>query len=179
MNQAHFLAELSSDYFPRLLDLAVEEAYSVIKLEKIYGTPLPKAIEQVNASPPKLHTFFQHCLNLLEELKQKGILHRDVRPDNMLIRSEKPVLLDFGWAVSDKSFYFTPHGLGGVERPFDGSFCDIYSMGKIFEQVNQHRYPAFDLVIELMTEPDISLRVTEIKTLKALFTWAAASLTFA
>jgi serine/threonine protein kinase len=174
--EARFLEEFSSDYFPRVLDVIVKEAYSVVKLEKIYGTPLSKAIEQLNSSPVKLHAFFQHCLNLLEEIKQKGILHRDIRPDNILIRDEKPVLLDFGWAISDKRPYFNPDGLGGTERPPDGSFCDIYSMGKVFEQINQHRYPAFDLVIELMTETDTPLRITEIKTLKTLFTWAVASL---
>jgi hypothetical protein len=84
------------------------------------------------------------------------------------------VLTDFGWAVSEKHAYFTPQGLGAAERPPDGSFCDVYSMGRVLEQVNRHRYPPFDLVIELMTEPNASMRVTDVGILKVLLATVAA-----
>lgn len=168
--EALFLRELKSDYFPRIKDVWLRDDYSVVVLEKIVGTPLPKAKEQIRASPEKLFIFFIHCLNLLAELRKAKILHRDIRPENILIRDDgRPVLIDFGWATSDTNPYFTPQGLGASERVPDGSFCDVYSMGKVFEYVNQHRYPAFDVVIELMSAPDASLRITDPETLKVLF----------
>jgi len=172
--EAYFISRLDSDYFPRILEVRSEGPWSLITLEKVQGLPLLKAIEQINTSF-KFLAFVQHCLKLLSELKQKGITHRDIRPDNILVRDGKPVLIDFGWAVSEEMPYFTPQGLGGAERVPDGSFCDVYSMGKVLERVNGGRWPVFDLVIKLMTEPDANLRVTDLNTLELLFTSVAST----
>jgi SAM-dependent methyltransferase len=169
LREAHFLSQLTSDYFPRVLETRRKATYSVVVLEKIQGIPLSKAKEDINASPDRLHEFVQHCLNLVDELRLRGIVHRDILPENMIVRNGRPVLLDFGWAVSDTSPYFAPEGLGNLGRPPDGSFCDVYSMGRVFDGINERRYPAFSRVIELMTEPDPSLRITDPGILKILF----------
>ena len=172
--EACFLSRLDSDYFPRVLEVRSEGSWSVVALEKVHGIPLLEAIEQINTSTEFL-TFARHCLKLLRELKQKGITHRDIRPDNILVRDGKPVLIDFGWAISEEMPYFTPQGLGGVERVPDGSFCDVYSMGKVLEAVNRGRWPVFDPVIKLMTEHDADLRVTDVNILELLFASVAAT----
>jgi hypothetical protein len=82
------------------------------------------------------------------------------------------VLIDFGWAISDTKAYLTPKDLNCFARPPDDSFCDVYSMGKVFEQVNQHQHSVFDPVIKLMTNSNPSLRTTELETLKLLFSSA-------
>lgn len=174
--EAYFLSQLDEHYFPRVYEVQVKRGYSVVALEKIDGLPLVEARDGITGSPAKFCTFAKDCLNLLKELKRRGIVHRDVRADNMLVRDGKPVLIDFSWAISDALPYFTPPGLGASERPPDGSFCDVYSMGKVLEQVNQRRYPEVDLVIALMAEPDGSLRVTNLNILETLFTSAMASL---
>jgi serine/threonine protein kinase len=177
--EAYFLSRLDSDYFPRVLEVRLEGPWSVIALEKVNGVPLPEAIDQIDTSTRFL-AFAQHCLRLLNKLKQNGVIHRDIRPDNILVRDGKPVLIDFGWAIADTMPYCTPQGvnphwLGGPERPPDGSFCDVYSMGKVLEKVNRGRWPAFDLVIKLMTEPDATLRVTDLNILELLFNSVAAT----
>jgi len=170
--EANFLSELNSDYFPKILKSWSEDKYSVVVYEKILGAPLNGLVEDINNSPEEMYHFIEDCLNILGELKTKGIVHRDIRPDNMLMRDGKPVLVDFGWAVSEKQPYFTPWGLGTSGRPPDGSFSDIYSMGKVFEWVNQGKYSKFTNIIELMAEPDAYLRVTDLAILKLLFTMA-------
>lgn len=168
--EAYFLSRLESAYFPRVLACKEGDTYSVITMEKIQGVPLLKAREQITSTPETFLRFVQHCLDLLDKLKQRGIVHRDIRPENMMLRDDgRPVLFDFGWAISEAQPCFTPQGLGCNGRPPDGSFCDVYSMGKVFEKINQHRYPMFDLVIELMTSPEASLRITDLETLKLLF----------
>lgn len=171
--EAYFFSKLAGDYFPRMREAKSTDEYSMIALEKIHGTLLREAIDYLNADLGRLHSFIQHCLNLLSELRQQRILHRDIRPENIIVRDDKPVLIDFGWAISEEQPYLTPPLLGGLERPPDGSFCDVYSMGKVLEQVNRHRYPTLDQVIGLMTAPDASLRVTDLKMLKILFALAA------
>jgi tRNA A-37 threonylcarbamoyl transferase component Bud32 len=117
----------------------------------------------------ELYTFIQHCLSMLVELKEKGITHRNICRDNVLVQDGKPVLLDFGWAISEPEPYFAPSGLGGYERPPDGSFSDVYSMGKILEYVNQQHYRAFDWVISLMTAKNTLMRITDLTVLTTLF----------
>ena len=166
---ASFLSDLKSKYFPKVLKSWTEHKYSVVALEKIVGEPMERAVGHINEHPKEMHHFIEDCLNILGELKQKGIIHRDIRLDNLLMRDGIPVLLDFGWAVSEKQPYHIPSGLGELGRPPDGSFCDVYSMGKVLEQVNQGRYPKFADVIQLMTEPDAYLRITDLTLLKLLF----------
>lgn len=166
--EAHFLSSLSSDYFPRALDTRSENGFSVMVLEKIHGLPMRKAADSLNATPTALFDFCKECLNLLRELKRAGVTHRDIRPDNILVRDGRPVLFDFGWAVSDERPCVTPPLLGGAERPPDGVFCDVYSMGRVLEGLNQHRCPEIDLVVGLMTEPDASLRIVDLGVLKVI-----------
>jgi hypothetical protein len=90
----------------------------------------------------------------------------------MLVQNGKPVLLDFSWAISSSEPYFSPVGLGGVERPTDGSFSDVYSMGRVLEYVNRLHHRAFDWVISLMTTKDPSLRINDVSILKLLFNTA-------
>lgn len=89
------------------------------------------------------------------------------------MRDNRPVLIDFGWAISDKYNYLTPPGLGDDGRLPDGGFCDVYAMGKALQKVNDNRYPQFDVVIDMMAEPDASLRITNLDMLELLFTIAA------
>jgi serine/threonine protein kinase len=168
--EASFLSQLNHEYFPKLLEVKSETDYSVLKMEKIHGHTLCKATEYLNSSHEIFNTFIQHCLNLLEILQGLGIEHRDIRPDNIIIRDKKPVLIDFGWAISKNNTFFTPITLntaGG--RPLDGLHSDIYSMGKILDFINRHKHPKFDLVIELMTEEDRLARITNLDCLKQLF----------
>lgn len=166
--EALFLSQLESDYFPKVLAVESDGRYSSLTLEKIDGLPISKVAEKILATPSSFYAFIQHCLRLLGELVDKGITHRDIRPENILFRNCKPVLIDFGWAVSDARPYFTPKFLGDLERPRDGSFCDVYSMGKVLKDLNGGRYPEFNLILDLMVEEDASLRVNDLYMLEDL-----------
>jgi serine/threonine protein kinase len=167
--EADFLADFNSKYFPKVLDFRKESRYSVVVLEKIIGEPMERAVEYINEKPERMFRFIEDSLSILRELKQREVVHRDIRPENILVRDGIPVLLDFGWAVSESQQYHIPSGLGGLGRPPDGSFCDVYSMGKVLEQANQGRYSKFADVIQLMAEPDVYLRITDLELLKFLF----------
>ena len=170
--EARFLSLFESDYFPRPLDLRSEDDYSIITFKKIQGQNLHDVLPLINSSVIEFYNFIQHCLNLLVDLKEKGVTHRNIRRDNILVKDHGPILLDFGWAISEQEVYFSPLGLGGYERPPDGCFSDVYSMGKIFEYVNRQHYRTFDQVISLMKMKDASLRITDLIVLKTLFNTA-------
>jgi GT2 family glycosyltransferase/serine/threonine protein kinase len=158
-----------SQYFPAVYDLDSESDYSMIKLEKIQATTL--FVDDPHQFPTleSIYKFIIHCLNLLDELKEKGITHRDIHDKNLFVRDGKPVLIDFGWAVSVGHPYFTPSGLGVEFRPPDGSFCDIYSMGLLLSKVCSQKFDVFIPVLRLMTMPEAELRLTDTVLLKELF----------
>jgi tRNA A-37 threonylcarbamoyl transferase component Bud32 len=170
--EARFLSQLEGDYFPKLLSVQTEEHYSVLTLRKTEGRTLRDALPEINSSVESLYYFIQHCLSILLELENKGITHRNICRENLSVQEDKPVLHDFAWATSQQEPYFSPTGLGGYERPPDGRFSDVYSMGKILEYVNRQHYRAFDWIISLMTMADMRLRVTDPGALKVLFTTA-------
>jgi tRNA A-37 threonylcarbamoyl transferase component Bud32 len=167
--EARFLSQLESGYFPKPMDVWSEGYYSVISFKKVHGQNLRDAWSSINSSPPEFHDFIQHCLNLLVELKEKGMTHRNICRKSILVQDNKPLLLDFGWAVSDREPYFSPLGLGGYERPPEGHFSDVYSIGRILEYVNRRHDQAFDQVISLMTNRDSMMRITDVDVLKTLF----------
>jgi glycosyltransferase involved in cell wall biosynthesis len=170
--EARFLSRLESDYFSKFLDVHSEQGYSWITFKKVHRQNLNDVLSHINSSVPELHDFIQHCLNILVDLKESGITHRNICRDTVLVQNGKPVLLDFSWAISDSEPYFSPTGLGGYERSPDGSFSDVYSIGKILEYVNRQHYRAFDWVISLMTPKDPSLRINDVSILKLLFNTA-------
>lgn len=167
--ESRFLSRFETDYFPGFLDVESEGNYSIISFKKHQGQSLHDALPHINSSVIELYTFIQHCLNILVVLKEKGVAHRNICRENLLMQKGKPVLHDFGWAVSEQEPFFSPLGLGGYERSLDGRFSDVYSMGKIFEYVNRQHYRTFDWVISLMTMEDSSLRITDLIILKTLF----------
>lgn len=167
--EARFLSRFESDYFPRTLNSWTEGEYSVISFQKIQGQTLQETLPQLNASAEELYRFIQHGLRLLRQLSDQAITHRNINRETVLMQANQPLLLDFGWAVSEQDAYISPIGLGGYERPPDGRFSDVYSMGKIFEYVNRLHYPAFDRVISLMTAREAQMRITDLSVLEVLF----------
>jgi glycosyltransferase involved in cell wall biosynthesis len=167
--EARFLSLLESSYFPKFSDVWADGDYSVITFKKTPAQTLRDAVSQINASPGNLHHFIQHCLDLLVDLKEKRITHRNICRDTIVLQGDKPLLLDFGWAISEQETYFSPAGVGGYERPPDGQFSDVYSMGKVFEYVNRQHYRAFDWIISLMTTKDARMRIADLIALKTLF----------
>lgn len=172
IREALFLSDFQSDYFPRVLGYSQEDNYSVVVLEKIIGEPLKSVEKEIASNSVTTYEFICDCLEILDALKKSGILHRDIRMDNIVVRDKKPVLLDFGWAWSDNKPYLTPRGLGDKERPPDGVYCDVYSMGKVLEQLCRLDYPNYMEVINLMIESDSYLRIVNLDLLRILFALA-------
>ena len=154
------------EYFPHVLNIDAKGSYSTLTLQEINGYSLGEYKDLLNASEESVKTFLLHCLNVLEALESRKIIHRDIHFGNLLIYNNVPVLIDFGWAVSPTSNIVAPNGLH--QEPSGGS-CDVYSMGKILESSVCEKYNDILVFISIMTEPDLNLRVKDIKQLKTIF----------
>lgn len=119
-NERRILSELNSIHFPKVYnidgELAVEDCGELLT---VYN--LPK-------------DWKEQLVQIIFELKESRIQHRDIKPDNLMIKDNVIKLIDFGWARKETDAPDTPPScLGYPYRPSD-RFDDNYSMRKIIKE---------------------------------------------
>lgn len=133
----------------RLLDFGHMDSIGwYIQMEYIDGITLEQFLETKPSVATRRHILFQ-LLDALSFLHERQIIHRDIKPTNILItRNGSTVkLIDFG--VSDTDDYVTfkqPAGSMAYIAPEQlkgqtiDNRADIYAVGKIIRLLFPHRY---------------------------------------
>ena len=123
-----------------LYDLGVTDDYAYLVMEYFARGDLRSRMR--GALPPReALSYAQEVANALEAIHSAGIIHRDVKPGNVMIRDDGSLaLIDFGLAkhrglemeITDKGLIFgTPYYMSpeqGHAQPTDAR-SDIYSLG--------------------------------------------------
>lgn len=139
--EAKKLAKFRHPNIVRVTDVfhANETAYMV--MDYIKGETLSQRIKKRGAlSGEKGRDFFYMLLDAVETIHEKKILHRDIKPGNILVTKENIlVLIDFGSArefVDGRAITHTTMVSKGyapneqyISRALRGPFTDIYSLG--------------------------------------------------
>jgi hypothetical protein len=165
--EASILSGLDGDAFPRVLAVRGTDRYSVAILERLEAPTVRTQAAKIVADPASFHRFACGCLAVLADLRRASVEHRDITESTVLLRESGPVLHAFTWARSSSARELGFEPLTGV--PPDGVPSDGYAMGRLLARMNAGSFPAFDSVIALMTEPDPTLRVTDVDVLRGLF----------
>lgn len=116
-------------FFPKVI------TYSVSNINYIVTEFIPT--KRMNSSMPKelKESIVVQATNILEQLQEKGIVHRDIRPENLMLTEDNRLLLfDFGWALyrdcdyKRTSYPFIEKIVNIDYRNQDGKFDDAVSM---------------------------------------------------
>jgi hypothetical protein len=111
-------------------------------------------------------TYLTQTLQALAYLHRRGILHRDLKPGNVLIANGRAYVLDFGLSVEREAAqgrvgtvaYMAPEILLTEQA---GETSDLYAVGVLAYQTLTGRHPfdtnSFRLVMDILEkEPDLS-----------------------
>jgi eukaryotic-like serine/threonine-protein kinase len=113
-----------------------------IIMEYVEGETIGK---HVAAAPDSLGSVFRQILEAFCHLEECGVLHRDIRPENILVRSDgvvKVIDLGFGKAVESNDDFnksITLNWPFAPPREFaNGTYdfrTEVYFVGKLFERI--------------------------------------------
>lgn len=112
---------------------------AAIVLEYVNGTPLGKFISS-SPSASQRRSVLRDILSGTEYLHRRGILHNDLKPDNIMVNGNRSArIIDFGLSESEDNIY--PGAIGGsagysapeilAGKGSAGAASDIYSIGKL------------------------------------------------
>ncbi|APB34853.1 serine/threonine protein kinase [Gloeomargarita lithophora Alchichica-D10] len=99
--EAAILEDLSNgtNFIPKLYAYFTEDNKFYLVQELIEGINLEQKVRKEGVLPPsEVVQILIDVLGILEYIHKKGIIHRDIKPPNIMIRQadRKPVLIDFG-----------------------------------------------------------------------------------
>ncbi len=152
-NESKAIALLSHPNIVRIYDVSFGDQIQYIVMEYIDGITLKQYIEQQGAIRwQEVVHFMIQILDALEVAHDKGIIHRDIKPQNILLLSDGTIkVTDFGIArfVESETQTMTDKAIGSVHyispEQARGDYitdkADIYSTGVMMYEMLTGRLP--------------------------------------
>jgi serine/threonine protein kinase len=152
LQEYELIAEIDHPNIVKIFDLGVSDDHAHIVMEYLEGGDLKARIASGINEPDAL-SFLRQISSALAKVHDVGILHRDLKPGNIMLRQDNSIaLIDFGLAkrvrlkmeITDSGeilgtpYYMSPeqgHGNGVDVR------SDIYSLGVIFFEMLTGKKP--------------------------------------
>ncbi|MEO8611247.1 MAG: serine/threonine-protein kinase [Chloroflexota bacterium] len=175
--EARTIARLQHPHILPLYDYGAEDDILYLVMAYIEGGSLADKIDSGPIPPREAEVILRQVAGALDYAHRQGVIHRDIKPDNILLDKEGNALLaDFGIVklAGEGSNLTVTGGLVGTPAymaPEQGggdsitSSADVYSLGVVvFEMLTSHKpYDAetpMQIVIKHMTAPIPNLRDT-------------------
>lgn len=160
---------LTHENIVHLIDFNLDADRPYLVTEYCMGGSLSKAEPYWNASPILAFELFEDICKGVAHAHSKGIVHRDIKPDNIFLRSNRGpgVIGDFGICFMEEdgtritildeavgpAMFIAPELEDGRQEKISNK-CDIYSLGKLLYWLlsggrifsrEKHREPNWDL----------------------------------
>lgn len=146
LKEAQILAQLQHPYIVNVLEFFEEDNACYIVMEFLGGDTLDAWIMQMQTNVLGFLNCIKHVADGLDYAHRKGLIHRDIKPQNILIDDEgHPRLTDFGVAcfaddatasgqmLAGTLAYISPEQLQGTSG--GDSLSDIYAFGAMLYHI--------------------------------------------
>ncbi len=152
LQEYELIAEIDHPNIVKIYELGVSDDHAHIAMEFLAGGDLKQKVSS-GISELEAVSFLRQIASALAKIHAVGILHRDLKPGNIMLRDDGSVaLIDFGLAkrmrlkiddtdsgeIFGTPYYMSPeqgHASGAEERG------DIYSLGVIFYEMLTGKKP--------------------------------------
>ncbi len=163
LNEGRIVASLQHPNIITTYDIGTAGTDVFISMEFVDGGDLKQRLRDQIFSPGEAVSLIAKIASALATAHAKGIIHRDVKPGNILFRGDgTPLLSDFGIAkrltgdadlTSTGMFVGSPNYMAPEQSdtgPLDGR-ADIYALGVIFYEMLVGKKPYYsDSVIDVI-----------------------------
>src|SRR5881394_1110332 len=142
MREATTAGRMEHPNIVQIHDVGYAEGRHFIVMQYVDGESLSTVVENLGAmDPPDAAKIAAGMLRGLQHAHEEGVVHRDVKPDNVLItKGDEPKLLDFGLAIETETalqitkdgmvvgtpYYLAPEQARGQKAT---PLCDVYAAG--------------------------------------------------
>jgi hypothetical protein len=142
MREATTAGRMEHPNIVQIHDVGYAEGRHFIVMQYVDGESLSTVVENLGAMEPKdAAKIAAGMLRGLQHAHEEGVVHRDVKPDNVLItKGDEPKLLDFGLAIETETalqitkdgmvvgtpYYLAPEQARGQKAT---PLCDVYAAG--------------------------------------------------
>jgi serine/threonine protein kinase len=154
LREARAIAQVNHPNIATIYSIDQQDDSLFIAMELVEGEPLSNMIAQGPMTPADAVRVAIHVADGLSEAHEKGIVHRDIKPDNILVSKKVVKILDFGIAkqiggTADRALtqggmvMGTPHYMSpeqALGRAVDAR-TDIFSLGVVLYEMLSGQKP--------------------------------------